>query len=139
LYDAPPVPPLTLTVPGSLCVEPGDVAALPGELVAEPADVVVPHPKPWRLSEYAGAAPMAAMAIMQLADVTRIVSERKGPSSLVGLAMGRRPHGHQPRGGLNRGDHLTRSDFQMNSEEKSLPALRGIAVAPVPSRDRNFA
>ena len=85
MYAAPPVPPLTLTVPGSLCVEPGDVAALPGELVAEPADVVVPHPNPWRLSEYAGAAP-AAMAIMQLADVTRIVSERKGPSSLVELA-----------------------------------------------------
>ena len=86
MYDAPPVPPLMLTVPGSLCVEPGDVAALPGELVAGPADigVVNPHAKPWRLSEYAGAAPMAAMAIMQLADVTRIVSERKGPSSVVG-------------------------------------------------------
>jgi hypothetical protein len=69
-----------LTVPGSLCVEPGDVAALPGALVAGPTDVGVvnPHAKPWRLSGYAGAAPMAAMAIIQLADVTRIVSERKG-------------------------------------------------------------
>ena len=86
MYDAPPVPPLMLTVPGSLCVEPGDVAALPGELVAGLADAGFPHMLPWRLSAYAGAAPMAAMAIMQLADVTRIVSERKGRTSLLGLA-----------------------------------------------------
>jgi len=62
------VPPLTLTVPGSLCVEPGDVAALPGELVASRGvPPPVPHPKPWRLSAYAGAAPTTAMATMQLA------------------------------------------------------------------------
>jgi hypothetical protein len=30
LYASPPVPPLGLFMPGSLCVEPGDVAELPG-------------------------------------------------------------------------------------------------------------
>jgi hypothetical protein len=47
---------------------------------------VVPHPKPWRLSEYAGAAPMAAIAIMQPADATRILSERKRPLLRSGQA-----------------------------------------------------
>jgi hypothetical protein len=76
LYAAPPLPPLTLTtgVPlerGSLCVEPGDVAELPGALVASVAGglpPLVPHPKPWRLSAYAGGAPMTAMATMQPAE-----------------------------------------------------------------------
>ena len=30
LYAVPPLPPLGLFMPGSLCVEPGDVAELPG-------------------------------------------------------------------------------------------------------------
>jgi hypothetical protein len=53
---------------GSFFGEPGDVAELPGVLVAAPAGVVVPHPKPWRLSADAGGAtPLTAMATMQLA------------------------------------------------------------------------
>jgi hypothetical protein len=67
LYACPPVPPLGLFIKGSFFGEPGDVAELPGVLVAAPAAVVVPHPKPWRLSAYAGAAPMTAMATMALA------------------------------------------------------------------------
>jgi hypothetical protein len=77
LYAAPPLPPLMLVVgapllTGSLCVEPGDVAELPGALVAlfvlmGPAEF--PHAllgPP--LLAYAGAAPITAMATMQLAE-----------------------------------------------------------------------
>jgi hypothetical protein len=72
LYAAPPLPPLTLTVPGSLCVEPGDVTELPGPEVAgfalwggplNPHALLGPP-----LSAYAGAALSTATAIMQLAD-----------------------------------------------------------------------
>jgi hypothetical protein len=72
LYAAPPLPPLTLTVPGSLCVEPGDVTELPGPEVAgfalwggplNPHALLGPP-----LSAYAGAAPITAMATMQLAE-----------------------------------------------------------------------
>jgi hypothetical protein len=76
LYDTPPWPPSWLTVPGSLCVEPGDVTELPGPLVALFALVVplvVPFGNPHALLgppllAYAGAAPMTAMATMQLAE-----------------------------------------------------------------------
>ncbi|MUL84667.1 MULTISPECIES: hypothetical protein [unclassified Mycolicibacterium] len=69
LYAAPPLPPGTLTVPGSLCVEPGDVAELPGALVAGFALLEEPHALPWELGvAYAGAAPMTATATMQLAE-----------------------------------------------------------------------
>jgi hypothetical protein len=72
LYAAPPLPPLTLTVPGSLCVEPGDVMELPGPEVAgfalwggplNPHALLGPP-----LLAYAGAALSTATAIMQLAD-----------------------------------------------------------------------
>jgi hypothetical protein len=67
LYAAPPLPPLTLTVPGSLCVEPGDVAELPGASVAGFALAGDPHMLPWPTGlAYAGAAPMTATATMQL-------------------------------------------------------------------------
>jgi hypothetical protein len=73
LYAAPPVPPLpltpgTLAVAGSLCVEPGDVAELPGAMMAGFALLGDPHALPWRSSAYAGAAPITAMATMQLAE-----------------------------------------------------------------------
>jgi hypothetical protein len=71
LYAAPPLPPGPLTPmgAGSLCTEPGDVAELPGALVAGFALLVDPHalPLPTGLA-YAGAAPMTAMATMQLAE-----------------------------------------------------------------------
>jgi hypothetical protein len=63
LYAVPPLPPLTLLMPGSLWTEPGDVAELPG-LAALPWQLA-----PWGLgSPYAGAAPITAMAIMQPAE-----------------------------------------------------------------------
>ena len=74
LYAAPPLPPLTLTtgVPlerGSLCVEPGDVAELPGAMLAGFALLGDPHMLPWPTGlACAGAAPITAMAIMQLAE-----------------------------------------------------------------------
>jgi hypothetical protein len=75
LYAAPPLPPFVLTVPGSLCVEPGDVMELPGPEVAGFAlgplggGPLNPHmllgPP---LLAYAGAAPSTAMATMQPAE-----------------------------------------------------------------------
>jgi hypothetical protein len=77
LYAAPPLPPLMLVVgapllTGSLCVEPGDVVELPGALVAAFA-LMGPAGFPHALLgppllAYAGAAPMTAMATMQLAE-----------------------------------------------------------------------
>ena len=56
------LPPLTLLTPGSLKIDPGAVAALPGDWL----DFV--QSWPWFASAYAvGAAPMTAMATMQLA------------------------------------------------------------------------
>src|SRR6185295_19328720 len=53
-----------LLVPGSLKFDPGDVAALPGVLVTP----FFPHSTPWSVSAYTGAAPITAMATMQLAE-----------------------------------------------------------------------
>jgi hypothetical protein len=72
LYAVPPLPPLGLLMPGSLWVEPGDVAELPGVSWAGSAlsgGPLNPHAllgPP--LLAYAGAAPINAMATMQLAE-----------------------------------------------------------------------
>jgi hypothetical protein len=75
LYLTPPLPPLGLFptpfIKGSLCVEPGDVAELPGVswagfALGAPANPQLLLGPP--LSAYAGAAPITAMATMQLAE-----------------------------------------------------------------------
>ena len=74
LYATPPLPPFMLTVPGSLCVEPGDVTELPGPSWAGFALGPLggppnPHMLPWPTGlAYAGAAPRTATATMQLAE-----------------------------------------------------------------------
>ena len=71
LYAVPPLPPLGLFMPGSLCVEPGDVAELPGVSWAAFALGGLPNPHMLLgppLLAYAGAAPITAMATMQLAE-----------------------------------------------------------------------
>jgi hypothetical protein len=118
LYAVPPLPPLGLFMPGSLCVEPGDVAELPGVSWAAFALGGLPNPHMLLgppLLAYAGAAPMTAMATMQLAESSLCLTFAL---RFLGARRTAHPRGHDVDG------HLVQMTFATFSIRTSMRVRR---------------